>query len=105
MKLYLTVLFILLLTMGCSSTKQQVVKEERKISPTIEYIIKIPPVKLLEIPPRVANIDVEKAKQSDVAQWILQNEERMRTLENMLIEISNFFKNEEDNANRIKNEL
>jgi hypothetical protein len=95
----------LLLTAGCSAVKTPTVKEERKISPTVEYIVKIPPAKLLEIPAPVENIDVEKAKQSDIAQWILQNEERMRRLENMLIEISNFFKNEEDNANKIKNEL
>jgi hypothetical protein len=72
------------------------VKPETLVAKEIEYVVRIPPKELLTIPPAVADIDVDAAKQGDIAKWILANEERMRALENMIKEIGLFFKVEDE---------
>jgi hypothetical protein len=78
---------------GCAS--RATIPLEQPVVQRVEYVIKVPPQELLSIPPNVQPIDVERAKQSDVAQWIILNEQRTRKLENMLMEIAKFFKSEE----------
>lgn len=80
---------------ACAHTSESV-KPETITVKQIEYVIKIPPKELLQIPPPVKDIDVDGAKQSDVARWILANEERTRQLENLILAIATFFKNEQD---------
>lgn len=56
-----------------------------------EYVVKQPPSELLEIP---AYPDVqfnERSMQSDVAEWIVDIEQRSRDLELKLIKIKQFF--------------
>jgi len=99
----ITAFFFALMMIGCAH-KTEIVKPEITNVKQVEYVIRIPPKEVLEIPPQVANIDVDKAKQGDIARWLLVNEERMRLLENKLIEIASFFKVEQDKLNKQANE-
>jgi len=85
-------LFAILLT-GCVTTGG--VKPEPQIVVKQEYIIKIPPAELLTVPPAVPDVDVDNAKQSDIARWINSIVERMDTLENQVIGIGKFFAEEQ----------
>jgi hypothetical protein len=98
MRLLLPIILAGLLS-ACGHTRD-VVKPETVMVKQIEYVIKIPPKELLEIPTPVKDIDVDTAKQSDVARWLLANEERMKQLENMIIGIAKFFKTEQDKLNK-----
>lgn len=62
----------------------------------IEYVLRIPPKELLTIPEQVKPINIDTARQSDVARWILANEERSLSLEKMIQEIGKFFKVEQE---------
>ena len=85
-----------LLISGCFGTTT--VKPEQVTVKQLEYIIRIPPSQLLELPPPVPTIEVDTAKQSDIARWILANEDRTRALENIIKEIAVFFKIEQAKA-------
>lgn len=61
----------------------------------VEYIVKIPPKELMTLPPQVEPIDIDTAQQSDVAAWIIRNEQRMKMLEDMLRGLAQFFKLEQ----------
>lgn len=89
------VIFLSLVLSACA-TKDELIKPEIRTVKQIDYVIKIPPREALELPPPLAEINVDSAKQSDVARLILSMEERIRTLENKLIEIASFFKTEQD---------
>lgn len=78
---------------GCQTIPLE--KPETRLIPQVEYVLRIPPKELLTLPPPVPNINVDEAKQSDVARWIILSEERTRQLENMLIELAVFFKIEQ----------
>ena len=84
---------------GCASDKN-IVRPEPVVVKKIEYIVKIPPAELMVQPAKVQKIDVDAAKQSDVARWLLANEERMRALENQLREIAIFFSAEQTKADK-----
>lgn len=90
MKIYLALLASLVLV-GCETTPK-VEKPEVRVVERVEYVLRTPPAELLTLPPAVPKIDVDAAKQSDIAAWILWSEERTRQLENMLIELAIFFK-------------
>jgi hypothetical protein len=90
MRAYLLIPAVLLL--AACETAPKVEKPELRVVERVEYVLRIPPKELLTLPPPVAQIDVDSAKQSDIAQWILWSEERTRILENMLIELATFFK-------------
>lgn len=94
-----TPLMLVVLLSGCSLfqtkpdiPKQQVVPE---VATKLEYVIKIPPKELVTLPDQVPAIDVDAAKQSDIAAWVIASEKRTQQLENMLIGIANFFKTEQ----------
>ena len=60
----------------------------------VEYITKLPPAETLTIPPKVDLPPVnEKGEmmQSDIAEWVLKTEKRMRLLENKIIGIGKFY--------------
>jgi len=61
----------------------------------VEYIIKIPPKELMTLPPAVEPVDARTAKQSDIAQWIIRNEERSKTLEDIIRQLAQFFRIEQ----------
>jgi PBP1b-binding outer membrane lipoprotein LpoB len=98
MKAYLIILLSSLILTGCFETAQ--VKQERVVVKQYEFVVSIPPAELLTPPTQVAPIDIDSAKQSDAAKWILDNEERMRGFEDRLIGISKFFVNEQDKAKK-----
>ncbi len=98
MKPLLSIIIVVFLT-GCAN-KTELIQQEKQIEVKTEYVIKIPPKELLQLPPKVSDIDVTRAKQGDVAKWILLNEERTRKLENMIIEMGKFFKSEEAKLNK-----
>ena len=54
----------------------------------IERVVTLPPPELLTPPPAVAKLDVEKASQADVAGWILQVVQRMRLLDQQLLDLA-----------------
>lgn len=70
-------------------------KPEKIIVKEIEYIVKIPPKELMTIPQQVEKIDVDNAKQSDIAKWIIAGEERTRKLEEMIRQLALFFRLEQ----------
>jgi hypothetical protein len=98
MKAYLIILLSSLILTGCFETAQ--VKQERVVVKQYEFVVSIPPAELLTPPTQVTPINIDTAKQSDVAQWILDNEERLRGFEDRLIGISKFFVNEQDKAKK-----
>lgn len=105
----LTLLMAVIMLSGCVFTKEVIKREEveTKILPRLEYVIKIPPADIVVIPPQVANINVDKAKQSDVAKWIAANEERANKLEATIISIMRYLRDEQttlDDKARIENE-
>lgn len=61
----------------------------------IEYVIKIPPKELMTLPQQAEPVDVETAKQSDIAAWIIRNEQRTKMLEDMLRGLAQFFQLEQ----------
>lgn len=85
-------LLLALSVIGCAHNE---VKPEPQIVVKQEYIIKLPPAELLKIPPKVADLDVDKAQQSDVAKWIAETVDRMDSLENQVIGIGKFFSDEQ----------
>lgn len=89
----LKILPIAILLTACAHDKE-LVKPEIKIAKQIEYVIKIPPAELMTLPAPVPMIDVDNAKQSDVAKWIIEQEKRTSSLENLLKGIASFFKEE-----------
>lgn len=98
MKSIIIILSAVLMT-ACT-TKPELVKPEISTVKQVEYVIRIPPKESMEIPPPLSDINVDTAKQSDIARLILSMEERIRTLENKLIEIASFFKAEQDKLNK-----
>jgi hypothetical protein len=92
MKPIILLLSVLLLA-GCETIKKE--ESEPRIIEKIQYVLKIPPRDLIDLPPQVPPINVDESKQSDIARWILLSEERTRKLENMLIELATFFKLEQ----------
>lgn len=94
MKHILSYIVVIAMLSACGTTGE-LVKPEPKIIKQTEYVIKIPPVELLTVPAPVAKIDVDTAKQSDIASWILANELRTKKLEDLLIGIGKFFTAEE----------
>ena len=76
---------------ACLPARVKPVPLEQQIVKQTEYVIKIPPAALMTLPTPVPNIDVDTAKQSDVADWLLAKEQYTRQLENMLKDIATFF--------------
>lgn len=79
------IIFGILLLTGCATCPEP--KELIKI----ERIVVKPPSELLTIPSEVFPIDVDKATQRTVADWILKKEERSFQLEEKLKAIAKFY--------------
>jgi hypothetical protein len=89
------------LTLAACQTNPHV---PEKIEPTVvtkmEYVLRIPPAEAMELPPAVPDIDLDKAKQSDVAKWIAAMNQRMETFEAKLKQIAIFLKDEQDKLDK-----
>lgn len=84
---------------GCTTLPTKVPLEKTIVTQT-EYVIKIPPAALMKLPSPVPNINVDTAKQSDVAAWVLAKEQYTRELENQLEAIAQFFMAQENQLNQ-----
>jgi hypothetical protein len=96
MKRLITIALVLTLA-GCAWDKPFVKPEQQMIN-RVEYVVRVPPADLMTLPPQVPSIDVDKAKQSDIAKWINANEGRTKSLEDKLIGVAKFLKGEQDKA-------
>lgn len=92
-KIIITAVFILMT--ACAHDEPITVKPERVVVKEVEYVVRVPPKELLTLPPAVEKINIDEAKQSDIARWILAGEERTRLLEDILRQIGLFFKLEQ----------
>ena len=79
-----------LILAGCGATLPQQ-KPEPVVANHVEYLVKVPPAELLKLPDPVSKIDVDTAKQSDVARWLVDSEGRTKRLEDQLVGIGAFF--------------
>ena len=82
-------LIAVLLTLGGCATDN--VQPAPRVVVETHYVVRLPPKELTTLPPKVPNIDVDKADQAQVSGWLLQKEQYTRTLENMLVGIGKFF--------------
>lgn len=93
-----------MLLAGCATTHVP-----EKVEPTtasrVEYVIRIPPTALLELPPPPANLDVDKATQADVARWIAANEKWFNDVKSRLSEIAKFLRDEQQNLDKLAKEF
>lgn len=87
----LSLIAILVCLSACSTTA----KIEPKVIVETHYVVKIPPKELTTLPKKVKNIDIDKADQTEVAQWLIDKEQYTRTLENMIISIGSFFEDQQ----------
>jgi hypothetical protein len=71
------------------------VKPELVTADRVEYVLRTPPAEFFTIPDQVKNIDLETAKQSDIARWVLATEKRVYELENKILGIASFLKGED----------
>lgn len=94
MKKILTIIFLTSILVGCGF-KKDIVKPEQPVAVKTEYVLRIPPAELMTIPPQVEKLDADNMRQSDVARWLISNEERTRSLENAIKGIASFFKVEQ----------
>ncbi len=58
---------------------------------SVRYINRVPPTELLTMPPRVEPIDLKKATQADISEWLLRYHERTGKLEAQLQAILEFY--------------
>ena len=91
-------LLIVLLLSGCSWDSVFTKPETRTVK-QIEYVIKVPPAESLTLPNAVKDIDVDAAKESDIARWLIEKEKYKLALEKKLISIAAFFKTEQEKLN------
>jgi len=82
----LAVILWLLLATGCASevSKDVLVPGEVKTVVKVERVVVKPPSELLLMPAPIMSININRATQRDVAEWILKSEERTLRLEEQL---------------------
>lgn len=90
---------------GCATTKHVAEQPEVTIAERVEYVIKVPPAELLELPKPPAMIDIDKATQADVARWVMANERWMNELQNRFIEVARFMRDEQVKLDALAKEL
>ena len=93
MKLLSIPLMAILLS-GCLATTK-LPEVETRVVEKIEYIVRVPPAELTELPPMPLKIDVDKASQATVSQWIIDSEAHMLKLREQLILIGKFLRDEQ----------
>jgi hypothetical protein len=94
MKLLAIPAFAILLS-GCIATTPQLPEVETHVVEKVEYIVRVPPAELTELPPMPLKIDVDKASQATVAQWAIDSEAYMLKLRDQLILIGKFLRDEQ----------
>ena len=79
---------------GCSTTTKSIPPEKLVVKET-QYIVRVPPAELMTLPAKPADVDVDKADQAAVAEWLLRKEAYTLELENMLKRLAQFFETEQ----------
>lgn len=97
----LLIIGITALTLAGCATKHVPEQVETTTAARVEYVIRIPPAALLELPPPPANIDVDKATQADVARWIASNEKWFNDVKGRLSEIAKFLRDEQQSLDKL----
>jgi hypothetical protein len=95
MKRILTIIALAVLIPACSWNNPDIVKPEQQVAESVKYVVKIPPKELMTLPEVQKKLDVDTAKQSDIARWIISTEIRTKALENQIIGIASFFNDEQ----------
>ena len=93
MKLFAILSAVVALT-ACSTASKLPAVETRVVE-KIEYVVRVPPAELTELPLMPPKIDVDKASQATVAQWIIDSEAYALKLREQLILISKFLRDEQ----------
>ena len=88
--MYKIIILASALLAGCVSTGP-LVKPEQVVANHVEYVIKVPPAESMKLPDALPKLDVDTAKQSDIARWIVASEGRTKQLEDQIISIASFF--------------
>jgi hypothetical protein len=81
------VLALAVVLAGCSS----VPKERTVYVPKVEYVVRTAPEALKQLPPYPEKIDVMKADQLTLADWLVKNEQYILGLESLLRELIKFY--------------
>jgi hypothetical protein len=90
----LTIPLVAVALTACGTTSKLPSVETHTVE-KIEYVVRVPPAELTELPPMPPKIDVENATQATVAQWIIDNERYMLKLREQLILIGRFLRDEQ----------
>jgi hypothetical protein len=94
------VLAVAIALTGCATTRVPE-KVEPTVASRVEYVIRIPPVELLDLPKPPPSIDVDKATQADVARWIAANEKWFNDVQNRFSEVAKFLRDEQKNLDKL----
>ena len=80
------IILVLLFATGCASdvSKDVLVPGEVKTVIKVERVVVKPPSEMLLMPAPIMPININRATQRDVAEWILKSEERTLRLEEQL---------------------
>jgi len=84
----LCILTSALVIAGCSSAP---IKPEPIVVRQFERVVVVPPPALLQLPPPVPALDVEKSTQADVAGWLVQKLGRCTAEEQQIVDLSKWF--------------
>ena len=102
MKATVTAILAAALLSACATKPAE--KPEVTIAPRVEYVVKVPPAELLELPKAPAPIDVDRATQADVARWVAANEKWINETRNRFIEIAKFLRDEQQKLDAVAKE-
>lgn len=78
-------LLTVLLLFGCAQTP---ITPAPVVITKVERVVTLPPAELLTPPPQVQKPDPDKATQADVAQYLVSIYQRMRAMENQLLDLA-----------------
>ena len=87
-------ILIATLVIGISGCGMFSTKKEVETVVKVEYVLKLPPVELMKLPPKIEPPklnDNGEMMQSDIAVWILNQQKRMNELENKIIGIAKYY--------------
>jgi PBP1b-binding outer membrane lipoprotein LpoB len=90
---FLVAILLTVFLVGCNGYAP--VKPEAPVIKETKFVVKTPDAKLLKFPAPVADIDVDTASQAEASEWLINKEAYTTSLENQLIEVAKFLKEEQ----------
>lgn len=79
-------------------------KKTTEVVTRTQYVVRTASPAQKTLPPQPAQIDVTKATQLELAEWILQTERRMLNLESMIARLVEFYEKPPTEAEKAKDE-